>query len=266
VTTSHPWKWIGQHFPPLEDKRFVLGKGRYVNDVALPGMLHLATVPSPHAHARLLHVDTSKATRAPGVVQVIVGADLPTWMEAIPQNLHLPQVRWYPLAVDKARFAGEWVAAVLATSRYLAEDAAALVEVEYEPLPPLVDPEAAIQPGTAVLHEAHGSNIAFQASLDFGEVQGAFQSAAHVFAGRYRWHRHSGVPLKTFGCVAAWDEVSDMIDAWASQQNPQIMEQIARTMRLPTNRVRVHMEWTLAAATATSVAVSRSSLPAWPAA
>jgi CO/xanthine dehydrogenase Mo-binding subunit len=75
--TTSPWKWIGRHFPPLEDKRFVLGKGRYINDVVLPGTLHLATVPSPHAHARIVRIDTSKAAPAPEVVKVIVGDDLP---------------------------------------------------------------------------------------------------------------------------------------------------------------------------------------------
>jgi 2-furoyl-CoA dehydrogenase large subunit len=240
--TTSPWKWIGRHFPPLEDKRFVLGKGRYVNDIVLPGMLHLATVPAPHAHAKILRLDTSKAARAPGVIRVIVGDDLPVWMEAIPQNLHLPHVVWYPLAVGKVRFAGEWVAAVVATSRYLAEDAAGLVEVDYAPLPSLVDPQAAMQPEAPVLHEAHGSNIAFQTSLDFGDVQGAFQRATHVFTEHYRWHRHSGIPLETFGCVATWDDITGMVDVWASQQNPQIMEQIARTMRIPTNKVRVHMD------------------------
>jgi CO/xanthine dehydrogenase Mo-binding subunit len=240
--TTSPWKWIGHHFPPLEDKRFVLGKGRYVNDVVLPGMLHLATTPSPHAHARIIRIDTSKAKQIAGVVAVLVGDDLPHYMEPIPQNLYLPQVLWYPLAVGKARFAGEWVAAVVATSRYLAEDAAELVEVEYEPLEPVVDPEAALQPEAPVLHEAHGSNIAFQTSIDFGDVVGAFQHASHVFTGRYRWSRHSGVPLETFGCVAAWDELTGMVDVWASQQNPQITEQIGRTMRVPTNKVRVHMD------------------------
>ena len=236
------WKWIGRHFPPIEDKRFVLGKGRYVNDVVLPGMLHLATVPSPHAHARIKRVDTSRAEQAPGVIKVIVGAELPDWMAPIPQNLHLPDVLWYPLAVDKARYAGEWVAVVVATSRYLAEDAAELVEVDYEPLTPVTDPEAAIKPDAPVLHEAHGSNIAFQTSIDFGDVEGAFQRAAHVFSNRYRWSRHSGVPLETFGCVAAWDEVAGIVEVRASQQNPQISEQIARTMRIPTNKVRVHMD------------------------
>lgn len=240
MTTS--WKWIGQHFPPLEDKRFVLGKGRYINDVVLPGMLHLATLPSPHAHAVIKRIDTHEAARLPGVVKIITGAELSAVMDAIPQNLFLPNVRWYPLAVDKARYAGEWVAAVVASSRYLAEDAAERIVVEYEPLAPVVDPEQAIEPGAPVLHEAHGSNIAFQTSIDFGDVEGAFQQAAHVFAGKYRWGRHSGVPLETFGCVAAWDDLQEMIDVWASQQNPQITEQIARTLRLPTHKVRVHMD------------------------
>jgi 2-furoyl-CoA dehydrogenase large subunit len=234
--------WIGRPYPPIEDRRFVLGKGRYVNDIVLPGMLHLATVPSPHAHAVIKRIDTRAAEAAPGVVKVIVGDDLPEWMESIPQNMYLPNVVWYPLAVGKARFAGEWVAAVVATSRYLAEDAAELVEVEYEPLPPLVDPEAAMLPDAPVLHEAHGSNIAFQTSMDFGDVYGAFREAAHVYEGRYRWNRHSGVPLETFGCVASWDEISGMVDIWASQQNPQVNEQVARTMRVPSNKVRVHMD------------------------
>ncbi|MDH3600085.1 MAG: xanthine dehydrogenase family protein molybdopterin-binding subunit [Candidatus Tectomicrobia bacterium] len=236
------WKWIGQHFPPLEDKRFVLGRGRYINDVVLPGMLHLATVPSPHAHARIKRIDTRQAEQAPGVVKVITGAALAEWMDPIPQNMHLPNVHWYPLAVDKARFAGEWVAAVIAVNRYQAEDAADLVDVEYEPLQPLVDPVEAMQPEAAVLHEAHGSNIAFQTSIDFGDVESAFQQASHVFEGHYRWSRHSGVPLETFGSLASWDEISGMVDVWASQQNPQITEQIARTMRIPTNKVRVHMD------------------------
>lgn len=236
------WKWIGRHFPPIEDKRFVLGKGRYINDIVLPGMLHMATLPSPHAHARIARIDTRAAEQAPGVIKIITGADLPEWMDPIPQNLNLPHVLWYPLAVDKARFAGEWVAAVVAANRYQAEDAAELIEVDYEPLGPVVDSEAAIEPGAPVLHEAHGSNIAFQMSMDFGDVDGAFEQAKHVFEGRYRWSRHSGVPMETFGCVAQWDEITGMAEVWASQQNPQIMEQIARTMRVPTNKVRVHMD------------------------
>ncbi len=240
--TNENKSWIGRRFPPIEDKRFVLGKGHYVNDVVLPGMLHMATVPSPHAHAIIKSINTEEAEKSPGVVKVIVGSELPEWMECVPQNMYLPNVLWYPLAIGKALYAGEWVAVVVATSRYLAEDAAELVEVEYEPLQPVVDPEEAISKDAPVLHEKHGSNIAFQTSLDFGDVDGAFYKASHVFEGRYRWNRHSGVPMETFGCVASWDDVSGMVDIWASQQNPQITEQVARTMRVYTNRVRVHMD------------------------
>ena len=240
ATTTY--QWVGKRFPPLEDRRFVLGKGRYVNDITLPGMLHMAMVSSPHAHAVIKRIDTSKAERLPGVVKVIVGEELPEYMEPVPQNLHLPNVVWYPLAVGKARYAGEWVAAVVATSRYVAEDAAELVEVEYDPLPPLVDPEEAMKPDAPVLHEKHGSNIAWQGSVTFGDVDGAFQRAPHVFEDRYRWNRHSGVPLETFGCVARWDDLNGIIDVWASQQNPQITEQMARVLRIPTNKVRIHMD------------------------
>lgn len=153
--TTQQWKEIGRHFPPIEDTRFVLGKGRYVNDVVLPGMLPLATVPSPHVHARIVRIDTRKAAQAPGVAAVIVGDDLPTWMEPIRQNLYFPNVLWYPLAVGKARYAGEWVAAVVATSRSQAEDAAELVEVTYEPLEPVVDPLEALKPEAPVLHARH---------------------------------------------------------------------------------------------------------------
>ena len=240
--TTTQQSWIGRHFPPIEDRRFVLGKGRFVNDVVLPGMLHMTTVSSPHAHAVIKHIDTTAAEQVPGVVKVIVGADLPEWMENIPQNMYLPNVTWFPLAIGKARYAGEWVKVVVATSRYVAEDAADLVEGGYEPLQPLVDPEEAMQPDAPLLHEDHGSNIAFQTSLEFGEVEEAFRGAAHVFEGRYRWNRHSGVPLETFGCVASWDELVGGVDIWASQQNPQITEQVARTMRIPSNKARIHMD------------------------
>ena len=181
----------------------MLGKGRYVNDIAPPGVLHIATVSSPYAHAIIKRIHTDKAEQAPGVARVILGEELPEYMNSVPQNMYLPNVVWYPLAVGKARYAGEWVAAVIATNRYLAEDAAELVEVEYEPLAPVVDPEEAMKPEAPLLHEEHGSNIAFQTTLTFGDVDVAFEHAAHVLEGRYRWNRHSGVPLETFGVIAS---------------------------------------------------------------
>ena len=95
--------WIGVHFPPIEDKRFVLGKGRYVNDIVLPGMLHLATVASPHAHAIINSIDASRAEQAPGVVKVIVGEELPEWMESIARCAHRHQCEYSPAHTGRRR-------------------------------------------------------------------------------------------------------------------------------------------------------------------
>jgi 2-furoyl-CoA dehydrogenase large subunit len=233
------YRHLGKRTPLIEDRRFVRGRGRYIADLELPGMLHLAVVSSPVAHARLLSVDTSEALAAPGVASVLTGADVVDRMEPIPQELELPNVRWYPLAVDKIRFAGEWVAAVVATSRAAAEDAAELVQLEYEELPPVVDPEDALKPDAPVLHEAQGSNVVWEDTLTWGDVDAAFAAADHVTEYRCRWHRHSGVPLETFGCVAA-PQPNGTLDIWASHQNPGIQVEANDVLRLPS--ARVHMD------------------------
>ena len=146
---------------------------------------------------------------------------------------------WYPLAIDKIRLAGEWTAAIVATTRAAAEDAAELVEVEYEELPTVVDPEAAMAEGSAVLHEAHGSNVVWNEVFEWGEVNRAFEAADHVFEYRYRWNRHSGVPMETFGCVANVSKMG-VLEIWASHQNPGIQQEVMDVLRLST--ARVHME------------------------
>lgn len=236
---TEPFRHLGKRMPLIEDRRFVRGRGRYIADLELPGMLHLGVVSSPVAHARLRSVDVAEALAAPGVVAVLTGADLVSRMEPIPQELDIPSVRWYPLAVDKIRFAGEWVAAVVATSRAAAEDACELVHLDYEELAPVVDPESALLPDAPVLHEAHGSNVVWQDTLQWGDVDGAFASAAHVVEHRYRWHRHSGVPLETFGCVAA-PQPNGTLDIWASHQNPGIQVEVNDVLRMPS--ARVHMD------------------------
>jgi CO/xanthine dehydrogenase Mo-binding subunit len=224
----------------MEDRRFVRGRGRFINDLELPGLLHVAVVPAPVAHARLVSVDVSRALQQPGVVTAFTGAELQQWMEPIPQEfMQLPEVRWYPLAIDKIRVAGEWLAAVVATSRAAAEDAAEAVQYEYAVLPPVVDPEEALMPGAPLLHDTLSSNVASHQSQTFGDVHGAFARAERVFEYRYRWHRHSGVPLETFGCVAA-SRPDGSLDIWASQQNPGIQQEMMNNLRLPS--ARVHMD------------------------
>jgi 3-oxo-Delta1-steroid hydratase/dehydrogenase large subunit len=238
--SERTYSYIGQAMPVIEDRRFVRGRGRYVNDLDMPGMLHVAVVPAPVAHARLRSVDVSRALTYPGVVTAYAGTDIQKWMGPIPQEfLDLPDVHWYPLAIDKIRVAGEWIAAVVATSRAAAEDAAEAVTYEYEQLPPVVDPEEALLPGAALLHESVGSNVAAHDSWSFGDVDGAFARADRVFEYRYRWHRHSGVPLETFGCVAA-TRPDGSLDIWASQQNPGIQQEMMNNLNLPS--ARVHMD------------------------
>src|SRR5579864_7551249 len=234
------FRYIGQSMPVIEDRRFVRGRGRYVNDLELPGMLYVAIVPAPVAHARLTSVDVSRALTYPGVVTAFTGAEINHWMQPIPQEfIDLPDVHWYPLAVNKIRVAGEWLAAIVATSRAAAEDAAEAVDYAFEELPPVVDPEDALRPDAAVLHESMGSNLAAHQSQTFGDVDGAFARADRVFEYRYRWHRHSGVPLETFGCVAA-PRPDGSLDIWASQQNPGIQQEMMNNLKLPS--ARVHMD------------------------
>jgi 2-furoyl-CoA dehydrogenase large subunit len=234
-----PYRVLGTPMPVSEDRRFVRGRGRYINDLGFPGMLHMAMMPSPVAHARLRGVDTAAAAAVPGVVAVLTGADLPRHMDPIPQEIDIPDVVWYPLAVDKIRYVGEWTAAVIATSRAVAEDAARLVELDLEELDPVVDPEAAMTPAAPLLHEAHGSNVVWQGEYTWGEVDAALAAADHTFEYRFRWHRHSGVPLETYGALARLDPTGTL-EIWSSHQNPGIQQEFMRVLRRDT--ARVHMD------------------------
>src|SRR5579864_8922626 len=238
--TERGFSYIGQPMPVIEDRRFVRGRGRYINDLEMPGMLHVAIVPAPVAHARLISVDVSRALTFSSVVTAFTGAEVQRWMKPIPQEfINLPDVHWYPLVIDKIRVAGEWIAAVVATSRAAAEDAAEAVDYRYQELPPVVDPEEALRPGAASLHESMGSNVAAHDAWSFGDVDQTFARADRVFEYRYRWHRHSGVPLETFGCVAA-TRPDGSLDIWASQQNPGIQQEMMDNLNLPS--ARVHMD------------------------
>jgi 2-furoyl-CoA dehydrogenase large subunit len=232
------YSWIGKPMPVLEDRRFVRGRGRYINDLRLPGMLHLGVVSAPVAHARLLSLDVDAARSAPGVMAVLTGTDVAAMMDPIPQNIPLPNVVWYPLVVDKVRAAGEWIAAIVATSRAAAEDAAELVIAEYEELPVVNDPEEAMRPDAPLLHEAHGSNVVWEQSVDWDSgVDEAFAAAEHVFEYRFRWNRHSGVPMETFGCVADVSRATGMLEVWASHQNPGGQAELVDVLRLSSARL-----------------------------
>lgn len=236
------YRFLGRPRRTKEDRRFIAGSGRYVADIRLPGMTHVALVASPHASARIVSIDTGAALAVDGVRAVLTGAELQQATASMQHGVHLPEILWYPLAAGVVRYAGEWVAAVVADDRYIAEDAAELVAVAYEPLPAVVDPEEAFASTGRLVHPKHGSNVLFHRSFVWGPVEADFAAAAHSLDFRARWGRSSTVPIETFGAVARWDSGDDILDVWASVQMPKYADQIADALHLQGNQVRVHFD------------------------
>ena len=236
------FRYIGRKRRPREDRRFLAGTGRFVADVALDGMAHVALAASPYPHARIVRIDAAKALAVPGVRAVVTGEELARATDPLMSGLDLPKILRYPLAVGHARYVGEWVAAVVANSRALAEDASELVEIEYEPLAHIVDPEAALAASAPLVHAEHGSNLLYRRAFVWGPVEADFAASPHQIAYRARWHRSATVPIETFGVVARWDASARLLDIWASIQMPKYPDQLARALRLPGNAVRTHFD------------------------
>jgi 2-furoyl-CoA dehydrogenase large subunit len=223
-----------------EDRRFVAGKGNFVADVELPNMKHVAVVTCPHAAARIRSIDKSAALAMPGVHYVLDGAELAAATLPLMTGLDTPNVPRRPLALDVARYSGEWVAAVVADSRALAEDAAEAIEIDYEALPFVLDAEQALEQGSPLVHEAHGSNVLLDKTFVWGEVEKDFAAAPRKLSLRVKWGRSSTVPIETFGVVASWDPWRDMLDVYASIQMPRYADQIGIALKIPATSVRVH--------------------------
>ena len=236
------YRYVGKKRAPVENRRFVLGRGHYAGDVTLPRMHHVALVTSPYAHARITAVDVAEALAVPGVLGVVTGAELQARTNPLRQYLDLASVRWYPLAADVARYAGEWVAAIVAVDRATAEDAAELVSVAYDELPMVLDPEAAMRDGAPAVHAGHPSNVMYRRTFVWGDVDAAFAAAPRTLERRYRWHRSATVPIETFSVVASWDPGVALLDVWAAIQMPQFPEQLAGALDVPLNAVRVHFD------------------------
>ncbi len=234
------YRYVGRRRRTKEDGRFVTGRGQFVQDIALPGMKHAALLQSPYPRAKLGHIEVGEALAAPGVVAVLTGIELAEHVSPLLQGIDAPGVRALPLAHEMVRYAGEWVAVVVADTRYQAEDAAELIAVDYQELPAAVDPEAALAEEAPLVHPAHGSNVMLQKNFTWGPVAEDFAAAPHELSYRVRWGRSSGVPIETFGVVARWQESQGILDFWASIQMPQYQEQISNALRLPMNAIRIH--------------------------
>jgi 2-furoyl-CoA dehydrogenase large subunit len=225
-----------------EDRRFVAGKGRFVADIDLPNTKHVALLTCPHAAARIISIDKRAALAMPGVHYVLDGSELAAATLPLMTGLDTPNVPRRPLAVDIARYSGEWVAAVVADTRALAEDAVEEIDVRYEPLPFVLDAEEAIKPGAVLVHGAHGSNVLLDRTFIWGQVENDFAASPRHLSVRVKWARSSTVPIETFGVMANWDPWRDVLDVYASIQMPKFPDQIAMALRLPASAVRVHYD------------------------
>jgi len=240
-------RYTGASVKRSEDPRILTGRGRYIADVKLPGMLHAAFVRSPLAHGRVLAVDASAARALPGVVAVFTGADLEAMTVPGPDPLLAmmggggPTAEYSLLATDKVRFAGDPVAVVVAESRYLAEDGCELVDVDYEDLPPVATAAAALDPGRPPVFANLGDNIIGPRKRnEFGDVAGTFAGADRVAEFHIDVHRHQNVPMEGRGCVASHDAGSGVMTMYAATQGVHVTR-MGVAMRLGLEPGKVHV-------------------------
>ncbi len=221
-------KQFGARVARLEDEGLLTGKGRFVDDVHIPGALSAAFVRSPHAHARVRSIDASAALAVPGVVAVLTARDLPgtAGTERMPMlvpNAAIKALRTqYALAVDEVCYVGQSVAVVVADNRYIAEDASALVAVDYDVLPAISDLKGALAPGAALAHADLETNLASAFDMQYGDADAAFAGAAHVLKESMWQHRGGGMAMETRAVLASHDPATDVLTVWASTQTPHI--------------------------------------------
>jgi carbon-monoxide dehydrogenase large subunit len=232
--------WVGRPVPRREDARFLRGEATYLDDVELPGLLDAAFVRSPFAHARLGSVDAGAALELPGVVAVLTGADLdvlPLPVGGVEGGV-VADAGHPVLARGKVRYAGEAVAVVVAESRALAEDAAELVDVDYEPLEPVLDPRTAAT--APLLHDHVAENALLRWSRSHGDVEGAFAGADAVVAQAFHIPRLVAAPIEARGAIARHDAGGDVLTVWCSAQDPhRPLAQLGHSLGRGRDRLRV---------------------------
>jgi carbon-monoxide dehydrogenase large subunit len=244
--------FVGRSILRREDHRLLTGRGQFIADLALPRMLHAAFVRSPVAHAHIRSVDLSRAASAPGVAYVLSGADLAKLLPPVPDTqLSLPR-KWTTqvqhkfinpqqplLAHDKVRHVGEAVAVILAESRYAAEDAAQLVSLDLDPLPAVVDPEAALRAGGPMIHDKFGTNLIGAFTIGKGDVDAALARAPHKLKRRFHHHRYAAAPMECRGVVGVHDPRTDSVTIWSATQVVHwVRREAASVLGLPEARVR----------------------------
>lgn len=236
-------RYVGQSVRRVGDGRLLTGAGTFVDDVRLPGTLHATIVRSPHAHARIRGIDIDAAAAVPGVVAILTGQDIADMMQPIETRPDAPPgrvLRRYPLALDRVRFVGDAVAVVVAHDPYTARDAADLVTVDYESLPAVVDAEQALKPDAPLLYPEWGSNVAYDWTIDHGDVEGAFARAARVVSLRLVNQRIYAAFVEPRAAQARFDPATGEMTVWASTQVPHTLRGgIAAALGMHEHAVRV---------------------------
>ncbi len=238
-------RYMGNSVPRKEDAALVTGRTNFVDEIHLPGMLHMALLRSPHAHAKITSIDASAAREHPGVVAVFTGEDFAEdWVVGIPcgwpvtEDIKVPD-HW-PLAQGEVNHAGDGVAVVIAADRYTAQDALELIEVDYEPLPAVVDVEAALEPGAPLVHEQFGTNECYTWPLGTGDIEDAFSKADVVVRERYIQQRLIPSPIEPRGVVVTPEPAGDGFVVYTSTQVPHFVRDILGIMcGVPETKLRV---------------------------
>ena len=243
--TATAARMFGSGIRRREDPRLITGTARYTDDITLPNMVHAAILRSPHGHATITKLDTSAAKKEPGVVAVYTGADTEGVLNAIPcawlvPNSDLKVAQYRALAKDVVRYVGDAVAVVVAESAHAAVDALDAIDVQYEPLPAVVDPEKAVQKGAPQLHAEIPGNVAFHWTVAGGDVDAAFKSAEVVVRDRIVQQRLIPTAIETRGAVAQYVPATCDLTLWNTTQNPHIVRFIMSLVAgIPEDRLRV---------------------------
>ncbi len=235
-------KYVGKRIKRTEDPRLIKGLAHYVDDIGLPGTLHVAFVRSLYAHARINGIDTAEALKAPGVVAVYTGKDIAAKIGPVPCAAALPDLKvpdYRVLATDKVLFVGHPIAAVVATDRYSARDAVHLIEVDYEELPAVVDVEAAAK-GGPVIHESFGDNIAYKLTSGEGDIEAALSTADRIVSQKMIHQRLAPIAMEPRGVLARYFPGEEELTVWSSTQIPHLLRtQLALMIGIPENKLRV---------------------------
>jgi aerobic carbon-monoxide dehydrogenase large subunit len=234
---------VGARVPRVEDARLLAGRGRYLDDLNVPGVLHAAFVRSPYAHARVVRVDAAAARALPGVEAVFVGAEIAAATQPLQVPAEIPgylRPTFHALAVDRVRHVGDPVAIVVARSRALAEDGAELVAVDYEPLPAVPSATVGADPDVAVLFDDVGSNVLYRESFVHGDVDGLFAAADHIVGETFVQQRVTNVPMEGRGGLADFDSRSGDLTYHSSTQSPHAVRfLLSVALGYPISRIRV---------------------------